>query len=327
MNDGHQLGAGSSVYGPIYRDSRDFTPFRNGHVRTQLRRLAEDVGESAAGALGGRDPRRLAVLGGVPRLKRMAGKTAKAVHQAIFASTEPERLIALGRANPGWAGLCFVMAGLLSYKQGGYQRAAELLQRGLSLRIDDEASQFSATYLQTVVTRVEVAERIDVPVLFSEESVFLALSHCLRETGRTKEALQALGALPPSLPHALARCTAAQALGRHADVDDWTDGLLNEDDLSAALLLIRARSLRARGAFGGANAALKEVLRRRKTALALRNDAITDRALLALDAGRFSLSERARQRQATKVETVDGISKDVEVRRLWKQDFGEDDAD
>jgi hypothetical protein len=129
------------------------------------------------------------------------------------------------------------------------------------------------------------------------------------------------------LPHALARCTAAAALGRHADVDDWTDGLLNEDDLSAALLLIRARSLRARGAFGGANAALKEVLRRRKTALALRNDALTDRALLALDAGRFSLSERTRQRQAAKVETVDGISKDVEVRRLWKRDFDGDDAD
>ena len=314
------------MYGPMYRDTRDFTPFREAHIRTHVRRLAGEVGEMAAGALGGRDPRRISVLGSVPKLKRASGKTAKAVHQAVFTSTEPEPLITLGRANPGWAGLCFVMAGLLSYKQGGYQRASELLQRGLSLRIDDDASLFSSLYLRTVVTRVEVAERIDLPVLFSEESVFLALSHCLRETGRTKEALQALAALPPSLPHALARCTTAAALGRHADVDDWTDGLLNEDDLSAALLLIRARSLRARGAFGGANAALKEVLRRRKTALALRNDALTDRALLALDAGRFSLSERSRQRQAAKVETVDGISKDVEVRRLWKRDFDGDDA-
>ncbi len=39
------------------------------------------------------------------------------------------------------------MAGLLTYKHGGFLRASELLQRGLTTRIDDDASQFSATYL------------------------------------------------------------------------------------------------------------------------------------------------------------------------------------
>lgn len=324
MDDGTHFQGGQSRYGPLYRDTRDFTPFRDGHVRTHVRDLADGLGDAIAGAMSARSPRRIAVFGDIPRLKRRAGKTAKDVCEAVFTSTEPERLIALARANPGWAGLCYVMAGLLAYKHGGYQRASELLQRGLSLRIDDDASQFSANYLGTVVTRVEVGERVDIPVLFSEESVFLALSHCLRETGRTAEALDALGTLPPSLPHALARCTAAAALGRHRDIVDWTDGLLNADDLSAALLLIRARSLRALGAYGGANAALKEVLRRKKTSLTLRNDAVTDRALLALDAGRMTLAARPWQRpNPADVETVDGISKDVEVRRMWKQQAGE----
>ena len=84
-------------------------------------------------------------------------------------STDPNRLIAAGRAYPGWAGLCYVMAGLLAYKQGGYLRASELLQRGLTIRNDDDANQFASSYLTRVVTRVEVAERIEVPVLFSEE--------------------------------------------------------------------------------------------------------------------------------------------------------------
>ncbi|BAS15528.1 hypothetical protein AHiyo8_38310 [Arthrobacter sp. Hiyo8] len=235
------------VRGAIFGDTRDITPFRNGHVRTSVGGLAEGLGGAIWGVLRGKAAGRIDVAGDVPRLKRLAGKTAKSVYDAVFTSTEPDRLITLARTYPGWAGLCYVIAGLLVYKHGGYLRASELLQRGLSIRIDDAASQFSSSYLRRVVTRIEVAERIDVSVLFSEESVFLALSHCFRETGQTAEALDSLASLPPSLPSALARCTAAAALERHADVVAWTEGLRNTDDLSAALLLIRAQSLRMLG--------------------------------------------------------------------------------
>lgn len=252
----------------------------------------------------------------------LSSKAAKAMHDAVFSSTDPDRLLAFARSNPGWAGLCHIMAGLLVYKHGGYLRASELLQRGLTTRIDDDASQFSAMYLGQVVNRVEVAERIEVPVLFSEESVFLALAHCLREMGMTEAALEAVVGLPPSLPSALARCTAAFSLERHRDVVVWTEGLLNTDDLSAALLLIRARSQRARGDFESAQVALKEVLRRRKTNLALKNDALTDRALLALDQGRRTLTPRSmRQAPPAELESMDVIRKDAEMRRLWENDF------
>ncbi|MFH5879003.1 hypothetical protein [Arthrobacter sp. NA-172] len=322
------------VRGAIFADTRDITPFRNGHVRTSVSGLADGLNDAIAGVLKGKAAGRIDVAGDVPKLKRLAGKTAKSVYDAIFTSTEPDSLIGVARTYPGWAGLCYVIAGLLAYKHGGYLRASELLQRGLSIRIDDAASQFSGSYLGRVVTRVEVAERIDVPILFSEESVFLALSHCFRETGQTEEALDVLASLPPSLPTALARCTVAASLERHADVITWTEGLRNADDLSAALLLIRAQSLRAFGERVAAQATLGEVLRRKKTSLALRNDALTDRALLMLDVGRRTLSprpsipgaitrKRRGGRQRSELETVDGIRKDVEVRRLWNKDFGE----
>ena len=78
------------------------------------------------------------------------------------------------------------MAGLQSYRNAGYRRASELLRRGFDLRNDDDANHYAVTYLSRVVTRVEVAEKVEVPVLFSEESVLLALSHALRETGRLR---------------------------------------------------------------------------------------------------------------------------------------------
>jgi tetratricopeptide (TPR) repeat protein len=307
---------------PIYRDTRDLTPFGHAHLRTPVRELADGVGGLIHGVLGGRDAALISVDGDVPKLKRLPSKAAKAVHGAIFTSTEPERLITLGRAYPGWAGLCYIMAGLLAYKHGSYLRASELLQRGLSTRNDDDANQYAATYLTRVVTRVEVAERIEVPVLFSEESVFLALSHSLRETGQQEAALETVARLPPSLPSALARCALAFSLGRDKEVVVWTEGLLNSDDLSAALLLVRARSLRRLGAQATAQQTLKEVLRRRKTDMVLRNDALTDRALLMLDNGRKSLHPRGWLRgRPAELETFEVIRKDVEERRLWEQDW------
>jgi len=308
--------------GPIYRDTRDLTPFGNGQVRTPVRDIADGVGGILFSVLGGRDGALISVDGAVPKLKRLQGKAAKAVYGAIFHNPDPNRLIAAGREYPGWAGLCCVMAGLLAYKQGGYLRASELLQRGLTTRNDDDANQFAASYLTHVVTRVEVAERIEVPVLFSEESVFLALSHSLRETGHLEAALQTVAMLPPSLPAALARCSLAFSLGRDKEVVVWTEGLLNADDLSAALLLIRSRSLRRLGAHSAAQQALKEILRRRKTDLALRNDALTDRALLVLDNGRKSLNPRDWLRgRPAELETFEVIRKDVEERRLWEQEW------
>ncbi|WP_346926172.1 hypothetical protein [uncultured Arthrobacter sp.] len=312
----------------LYRDRRDLTPFRRPVIRTPVHGLADGV----TGVLAGRVRGTLPVEGGAPRLGKVGGrspsKAAKAVHAAVFGSSDPDRLIALAHSQPGWAGLCYLTAGLLSYVQGGHLRAAELLQRGLLTRNDDDANRYASTYMARVVTRVTVAERVEVPVLFSEEAVFLAWSHALRETGQREAALAALTGLPPSLPLALARCSLAASLGRDADVVEDTEGLLNGDDLSAALLLLRARSLRRLGANAAARAALQEVLRRRKTDLTLRGDALTDRALLLLDDGRRALNRRDWQhRPPADLETVKAIRKDAELHELWDREYGQADGE
>ena len=322
----------SAPLSALYRDHRDLTPFRTPVIRTPVRGLADGVGGAVSGVLAGRIRGALPVEGGAPRLGKVGGrapaKAAKAVHAAIFGSSDPDRLIALAHTYPGWAGLCYLMAGLQSYAQGGYLRASELLQRGLLTRNDDDANRYAFTYLARVITRVSVADRVEVPVLFSEEAVFLALSHSLRETGQRETALAVLNGLPPSLPMALARCSLAASLGRDADVVEDTEGLLNGDDLSAALLLVRARSLRKFGANAAARAALQEVLRRRGTDFTLRSDALTDRALLLLDNGRKALSRREWQpRPPADLEPVRAVRKDAELHELWDREYGRADDD
>jgi Flp pilus assembly protein TadD len=71
-----------------------------------------------------------------------------------------------------------------------------------------------------------------------------------------------------------------------------------------------------------AQEALQEVLRRRKTDPVLRNDALTDRALLVLDNGRRSLNPRDWLRgRPAELETFEVIRKDVDERRLWEQEW------
>ncbi len=310
----------------LYRDPRDLTPFRKAVVRTPVRDAADGVSGLVAGVLTGRIRGALFAEGGPPRLGKVAGrspgKAAKSAHAVIFGSTNPDRMLALARDFPGWAGLCYVMAGLLAYAHEEHLRASGLLQRGLSIRNDDDAYSYAAEYLSRIVTRVSVAERIEVPVLFGDEAILLALSHSLHEAGQGEAALAVLAGLPPSLPMALARCSLAAALGRDAEVADDTEGLLNGDDLSAALLLVRARSLRRLGEYRAARAALQEVLRRRKTDFSLRGEALTESTLLVLDAGLQTLNPKDWQRrESVPQKAVENGRKDAELHEWWDREY------
>ncbi|NUP74795.1 MAG: hypothetical protein HOQ07_09135 [Sinomonas sp.] len=285
-----------------FHDPRDLTPFRGVRVASPVPRF----------------PGRLGSQGSVPRLRRFPARTERAMYEAIFRVREPERLVMLGRTNPGWSGLCYVMAGLIAYRAHQHAQAAELLQRGIADDNELAAAQFAADYLSTWQQPVEVSEGVCVDVLFSEEAVCLALAHSLREIGHPRDALNALAPLPPSLPASLAACRLAEILGRPADVVSWTDGLTNRDDLAAALLILRARALRALGRRTDAYDAIREVTRRRRTAIALRHTAMTERALLLLGMRRRSALGKAYDGGARPGAKR---AKDAEVKEMWLRDF------
>lgn len=296
------MASGEMERGRTFHDPRDLTPFRGVRVSSPV---------PAPFGRFGREP-------AVPRLRRFPARVERSVYDAVFRDREPERLVVLARSHPGWSGLCYVMAGLIAYRAHQHSQAAELLQRGLAGENELAAAQFAADYLSAWRQGVEVSEGVSVEVLFSEEAVCLALAHSLREIGHPRDALTALAPLPPSLPASLAACRLAEILGRPVDVVSWTDGLTNRDDLAAALLVLRARALRTLGRRGDAYASVREVTRRRRTSLALRRAAMTERALLALGVGRrpsLGTTNDGAARPGAK------RAKDAEVRELWLRDF------
>lgn len=259
---------------PSFHDTRDLTPFRSAQVYAPVR------------GMGRRLAQRMAVRVRAPRLRPFASKVEKQVHTAVFVHDEPERLVLLARAHPGWSGLCYVMAGMHAYRSHHHAQAAELLARGIASASDRAATAFATEYLGGIRHWIEVSEGVEVETVFSEEAVCLALAHSLREIGRPEEAVSVLAPLPPSLPAALAACRLAEVLGRPLEIVARTEGLTNASDLAAALLVLRARALRELGRRDDANAAVREALRRRRTSFAVKNAAATERALLMLGMGR-----------------------------------------
>ncbi|MGG5173131.1 hypothetical protein ACQR35_13305 [Pseudarthrobacter sp. J1738] len=274
-----------------FHDPRDLTPFRGVQIHVPLLSVPGALGERIANASRRYRIRPLSP-GVAPRLKPLTPRPVKHIHAAIFSGAEPERLITLARTYPGWAGLCYVMAGLQAYQMRQFPQAAELLRRGINTVNDDDAGRYIAENLMQLLTQVELGDGVSVRVLFSEEAVMLALAHSLDEIGEPEAALEVLEPLPASLAKVLAISQIAASLERHDLVIGLSDGLRNVDDLAAAILLLRARSLRAVGRLKDTEAAIAEILRRKRTSLLLRNAAMTERALLVLDAGWKALPRR-----------------------------------
>ncbi|WP_235779747.1 hypothetical protein [Sinomonas notoginsengisoli] len=303
---------------PSFQDTRDLTPFRGAQVYSPVHGIGRRIAHRVAGRAR------------APRLRPFAPKVERQVHSAVFAYGEPERLVLLARAYPGWSGLCYIMAGLHAYRLHHHAQAAELLSRGLAGTSEPAASAFASGYLGGVRHWIEVSEGVEVEVLFSEEGVCLALAHSLREIGRPEEAIGVLAQLPPSIPSALASCRIAEMLGRPHEVIARTQGLTNASDLAAALLVLRARALRELGRRDEAHAALREALRRRRTAFTVKNAATTERALLMLGVGRPG---RHRLRNSMRPDAPSSAfeelrvltqarrARDAEARELWLRDF------
>ena len=299
---------------PSFHDLRDLTPFRGVQVYAPVRGFGRRIARRVTGRVR------------APKLRTFASKVEKQVHAAIFLSSDPERLVLLARAHPGWSGLCYVAAGLHAYRAHQHAQAAELLSRGLAGASEPPAAAFAATYLGGLRHWIELSEGVEVEVAFSEEAVCLALAHSLREIGRPEEALAVMDPLPPSLPAALATCRLYEVLGRPRDVVSRTEGLTNANDVAAALLVIRARALRELGQRPAAQAAVREAMRRRRTSFAVKNAAATERALLMLGVGRRSRSGAAESAPSAAFEELRAATKarrarEAEARELWLREF------
>jgi tetratricopeptide (TPR) repeat protein len=84
--------------------------------------------------------------------------------------------------------------------------------------------------------------------------------------------------------------------GRHDEVVAMTEGVANEDDASAFLLVLRGVAFRELGHLNAAKETLTAALRSRSRASEIRHRALIERAQVHLDAGKKAIARRDLER-------------------------------
>jgi len=308
----HPVGGGM----PVHRETREITPFVGVVFQVSVRKIAGGLGQRIRAGRGLDPVNRFAFREGPGRLQGFSGKFAKALHAEITMGGGPERLILLARSHSGFAGLCYVLAGLRAYQGRQYPQAVELLRRGQETLVDDSAHRFMQRHLLGLVVEVELSDGVAARILYSDEALHYAAAHALREVGEVEAAVVELEQVPHSPAKALALAQLASLQEDFESEIRLSEGARNADELSAALLLLRARAQRQSGRLKDADETLTEVLRRKGTALQLRNAALTERALLVLDAGWKALPRTRPGRVAAKPR-----SGERDAHQEWSKEF------
>jgi tetratricopeptide (TPR) repeat protein len=142
---------------------------------------------------------------------------------------------------------------------------------------DPAADKFVSTYLFTRL-ELSIAEGVTAELPINCDAVGLALAELKQDDGDIGGAIDVVEQLEPTTHSAVSLGELYALAGRWDDVIKLTEGVTNEDDAAALLLVFRGRALREQGFHDAAHEALKEALRSRSRAAAIRHVALAERA-------------------------------------------------
>lgn len=116
------------------------------------------------------------------------------------------------------------------------------------------------------------------------------------ESDQLDAAIQTVADLEPNLLTAAVLASMLDAAERYDEVIDMTDGLSNDDDLTALLIAYRGRAFRATGHPTAARETLREALKSKKRESAVLHLALVERAYAYLDEGKKAQAKKDAER-------------------------------
>lgn len=133
-----------------------------------------------------------------------------------------------------------------------------------------------------------------------------------QEASDLEGAIDAVEQLEPTTYAAVTLAELYSEAGRHDDVIELTEGLANEDDATALLLVCRGIALRESGYLDGSLEAIKEALRSRSRDTAILHLAYSERAKTYLAQGKKGMARKDLERILAADSSFEG------VRNVWR---------
>lgn len=204
-----------------------------------------------------------------------------------------------GSGDPALRVLCASLEGLWHFARldgnaaGDPSRARALL--GWAAANDPTAAAqhpLAIKYLRDAAWPVEIAHGIVAHLPLHLDVVRLAAAELHQAASDLDAAIWCVEHAEPTASAALSLAELYSEAQRHSDVIDVTTGVENADDATALLLVLRGRAFSASGYHDAARAALKDALRVRSRAAAVRHRALLERAQVNLSQNRKAAARK-----------------------------------
>lgn len=237
-------------------------------------------GSRAKGRSGAGKPRPASVPAAAPvKPGLFAPKGEKALYKAVKGALNLVELDGIAREHPDFWLASSTLAGLKRAGiEGEEQAARQQLAHVFTYQTAPERDQFLTKYLSAASVRVGIAPGVDVELPLTRELVGLTLAELHQAAGDLDAAIDVVEQLEPTAHAAVSLAELYVEAGRHDDVVDLTNGLANEDDVTALLATYRGVALRELGHFEASREALKEALKSKKRDAQIRHRALFERA-------------------------------------------------
>jgi tetratricopeptide (TPR) repeat protein len=219
-----------------------------------------------------------------PKPGALAPKGEKALYKAIQ-SQDVQAVDAVTQTYAEYALVASTIAGLMHASQGNTVRAEQLLGWVFSTQKDPAEDAFFRKYVGGHMN-VEIATGVTAELPIDRQSVGLILAEIRQADGNVQGATDVVESLEPTALAAVSLAELYTDADRFDDVVDLTNGISNEDDATAILLVFRGHAFRMLGQFTAAREALRDALKSSKRESAILQRALVERAYAYLGEGK-----------------------------------------
>ena len=260
--------------------------------------------QSVGGGRSGRAQAPSQVPAKAPKPGLFAPKGEKELYNAIKAQNVGA-IRAVGDAHPDFRLSSYSLAGLMLLDDDSAQ-AKSLLTTVFEAGGEPARDAFVTKYLATRI-ELPIAAGVSAALPVSRDAIGLALAELRQEDGDLPGAIDVVERLEPSTYTAVSLAELYLLADRPDEVIELTEGVTNEDDATAILLVFRGAAFRRQGFHDAAHETLKEALRSRSRAAPIRHLAFSERADNYLAQGKKAMARKDLERILAEDSDYEGV--------------------
>ncbi len=235
------------------------------------------------------EPDQYSELVGKQKPGMMTSKAEKAFHAAVV-SGDPGEMLRVAGQNPKYTNPAKAIAGLLSL-ENDLDRGISLIEEVVAAEPDLKKDHFVRKYLPDAGLSVLIAAGVMVHLPLQKISLVLLVAELHQARGFVDEAARLLEAAEPTTHIRLSLTELAYDAKQFEKVLAMTEGVVNDDDVTALMLAYRGRALGEVGRTDEAISVLARTLEFTNQDPSIRAIALVGRGIINQARGEFILAQ------------------------------------